>query len=308
VKLFESSVTLQAKVAFLRLPASYPDRTSRVEAIETHMSWVSLLDNHVYKLKKPICMDLMDCRTLNLRHYLCDEEVRLNLRLAPRGYLGVTTLTMDEHAHLALAGDGKPVDWLVKMCRLRADSMLDYAILHQTLAGDQIRRLALYLTGFYRSQPPAMLDFQSYKARFALRTDAHRRELSCDLYRFPPDQIHRLYEAQKANLHALAGLLEQRVTGQHIVEGHGDLRPEHVSFHPELAIIDCLEFSRDLRTVDAIDEFGFLALECERLGAPAVGAALLHQYRLVSADTAEPRLIHFYQSCRASTRAVLAAS
>jgi aminoglycoside phosphotransferase family enzyme len=271
------------------------------------MSWVFLLDNYVYKLKKPICMDLMDCRTLNMRHYLCDEEVRLNLRLAPRIYLGVTTLTIDEHAHLALAGEGKTVDWLVKMRRLSADSMLDYAIVHQTLADDDIRRLALLMTHFYLSQPPSMLDFQSYKARFALRMDANFRELVCDLYRFAPDQIHRLYEGQTAALHALAGLLEQRVARQHIVEGHGDLRPEHVCFRPELVIIDCLEFSPDLRTVDAIDELGFLALECERIGAPAVGEALLNHYRMESGDTAEPRLINFYQSCRAITRAVLAA-
>lgn len=305
--MLESGVTLQAKIAFLRQPSSYPDRTSRVEAIETHMSWVFLLDNYVYKLKKPVCMDLMDCRTPEMRHHLCNEEVRLNLRLAPHVYLGVAELTVDKHTHLALGGDGTPVDWLVKMRRLNVECMLDYAILHQTLVDDEIRRLALYMTKFYRSQPPSTLDFQSYKTRFAQRIEANCRELGCDLYQLPLARVERLHDGQKAALHAVAGLFEQRVAGRHIVEGHGDLRPEHVCFRPELAIIDCLEFSSELRTVDAIDELGFLALECERLGAPAVGKALLRHYRIVSADTGEARLIDFYQSCRATTRAVLAA-
>jgi aminoglycoside phosphotransferase family enzyme len=102
-------------------------------------------------------------------------------------------------------------------------------------------------------------------------------------------------------------LLDERVRAGRVVEGHGDLRPEHVCLRDPVAVIDCLEFSRELRVIDCIDELGFLALECERLGAAATGSALLHRYSELSGDWPPAPLLHFYQSCRASTRALIAA-
>lgn len=112
---------------------------------------------------------------------------------------------------------------------------------------------------------------------------------------------------QRAALGRLHGLLADRVLAGKIIQGHGDLRPEHVCLRPVIAIIDCLEFSRALRTQDAMDEIGFLALECERLGNPAAGARLLALYRDESQDDIADELLHFYQSCRARTRALIAA-
>ena len=91
-----------------------------------------------------------------------------------------------------------------------------------------------------------------------------------------------------------------------VVEGHGDLRPEHVWLGSPPAIIDCLEFSLALRTLDSADELGFLALECERLGAPELGAALLAQHRELSGDAPPPALVDLYQAMRACVRAGIA--
>ena len=65
-------------------------------------------------------------------------------------------------------------------------------------------------------------------------------------------------------------------------------------------------FSAELRLQDAADEVGFLALECERAHAPALGQVLLAAYRAGSGDDVPPQLVHFYQSCRACSRAGLA--
>jgi aminoglycoside phosphotransferase family enzyme len=302
------SVTdLAAKVAFLRQPASYPDRPYRVEAVETHMSWVFLLDQFVYKLKKPVCLDSFDCRTLGLRHDLCQEELRLNRRLAPGVYLEVVPLTFDEQQHFALNGSGIAVDWLVKMVRLAADRMLDYAIVHQTLSNDDLFRVARRMTRFYASLPPEPIDLATYTGRLERKVKANQAELSAGQYELPLAQVQAVCRGQMMTLRKIEALLDERLQARRIVEGHGDLRPEHVYLGPDLAIIDCLEFSRDLRITDVADELGFLALECERLGAPAAGQALLDYYRALSGDTPARALIDFYQSCRASTRATIAA-
>lgn len=298
---------LDAKVAFLREPSSYPEPSFRVDAIETHMSWVFLLERHVYKLKKPVRHELLDFRSLQARHIFCQAELTLNLRLAPDVYLGLVPLTCDRRGQLALGGRGAVVDWLVRMTRLPADHMLDYALAHGTLAEGDLLRVARRLHDFYRLLPPEPIDCAGYRDRFRRRIEANRNALRAAAYGLPAGHVRALAADQCAMLAQLGGLLDERVRGGHIVEGHGDLRPEHIYLGEPVAVIDCLEFARSLRVVDVADEMGFLALECERLGGGMAGFALLRHYADVSGDTPPSPVLHFYQSCRATTRALIAA-
>ena len=124
-----AEINLDARVAFLRQPSAYPEQCFRVEAIETHMSWVFLTEQHAWKLKKPVRYDYLDFSTMAARRYYCEEEVRLNRRLAANTYLGVMPLGIDAAGNLNI-GHGTPIDWLVKMRRLPMQHMLDYAIRH----------------------------------------------------------------------------------------------------------------------------------------------------------------------------------
>lgn len=299
-------VTLESKVAFLRQPTSFPEAAYRVEAIETHMSWVFLTDGYAYKLKKPVCSDFLDFSTIEARQYYCEEEVRLNRRLAPEVYLGIVALTFDSLGHLQLDGGGAIIDWLVKMRRLPTQHMLDYAILHATASEEDIGRVAQRLAGFYRACTPSPIGTTAYRAKLLRHIDSNLQELSLPAYQLPTIQVNTICLAQRAFLQEMAELFDERVQAGRIVEGHGDLRPEHICLRPALAIIDCLEFSRDLRIVDAVDEIAFLALECERLGAAGLGAFLLRAYSNTSGDNPDAPLIHFYQSYRASLRATIA--
>lgn len=146
-----------------------------------------------------------------------------------------------------------------------------------------------------------------YRERFRLQIEADRLELGTPLYRLRADEVSIVCGAQMAALGALGNLLDERVLTGQLVEGHGDLRPEHVCLTPQVVIIDCLEFSRALRLIDKADEIGYLALECERQGAAQLGEAILASYRHLSGDHFPASLLHFYQSCRATKRAVLAA-
>jgi aminoglycoside phosphotransferase family enzyme len=299
--------SLDAKVAFLRKAANYPDTSCQVEAVETHMSWVFLLDKHVYKLKKPVCYELLDFRTLDARLYYCQEELRLNLRLAPEVYLGLVPLTVDRSGQLALSGHGAVVDWLVRMHRLPAEHMLDHAILHHHLDDADLLRLAKRLAGFYLGLPPEPVACESYRDKFRRQIAANQQELRNEEFELAERRVNGITGAQLAALDHIGSLLDQRVQAGRIVEAHGDLRPEHVYLGKSIAIIDCLEFSRELRVVDSADELGFLALECERLGAPPAGVTILKHYSLLAADSPPVGLLHFYQSCRAATRALIAA-
>ena len=54
-----------------------------VRLVETHISWVLLSESLAYKLKKPVQLAFLDFTTLAARRRFCEEELRLNRRLAP---------------------------------------------------------------------------------------------------------------------------------------------------------------------------------------------------------------------------------
>lgn len=298
---------LEAKVAFLREPASYATATRGVEAIETHWSWVFLTDRHAYKLKKPARLDHHDLTTVHARRRHCEIEIRLNRRLADDVYLGATPLAVDACGGLRLGGDGAAVvDWLVCMRRLPARLMLDRAIASDGVRPREARMLAELLARFYRACAPDPMDGPAFRARLLARAEANAAALlapgaGCD--------AKRVVEARTLELRFVesnAALFDVRVARGLVVEGHGDLRPEHICLEVPPRIIDCLEFSRDLRVVDAAEEIAFLALECERLGSTALGEALLEAYGQASGDRVPGELAHFYQAHHALARAKIA--
>ncbi|HEX2530101.1 MAG TPA: hypothetical protein VHK70_01370 [Burkholderiaceae bacterium] len=304
--LSDLDIPLESKLAFLRQASSYPQAAYRVEMIETHMSWVFLTERFAYKLKKPIRYGLIDFSTIDARRFYCEEEVRLNRRLAASVYLEAVPLVIDVGGHLQLQGDGMAVDWLVKMRRLPDRHMFDYVIKNGTATEQDARHIAALLSRFYRSLPPVVIDPSAYRDRFQSDIEDNHRELCAPLYQLPLDQVQAITRAQRTALQRLSPLLDERIRAGKVIEGHGDLRPEHVCLRPELVIIDCLEFSRTLRIIDAADEVAFLALECERLGVPRIAAALLRAYAELSSDAPPAALLHFYQSQRACVRAKLA--
>jgi aminoglycoside phosphotransferase family enzyme len=297
---------IDEKVALLHKPGVYPGEVRQVEVIETHFSWVFLTERNVYKLKKPVRYHGLDLTTLAARRHNCEQEIRLNRRLAPDVYLGAVALTSTDHSGFELDGRGPVVDWLVVMRRLPAERMLDAAIRAGTVSADEVRKFSLLLAEFYRRAAPVTLDPDAYRQCFATAVQANHVELTAPAYGLPQPQIAALTRSQEHFLRAQGHLLARRARDGRIVDAHGDLRPEHICLTPDPVIIDCLEFDPELRRLDPTDELAYLALECERLGAPALGADVLRHYREATGDDCPDALIHFYTVFRACLRAKIA--
>ena len=299
-------VHLDEKVAFLREPASYPTGPASVESVETHMAWVFLTDRHAFKLKKPVAYDELDFTTLARRHWACAEEVRLNRRLAGDVYQGLVPLTLDPQDELCLGGEGEIADWLVQMRRLPPDRMLDTLIDQGDWPADGVRAAVRKLTALYTEAPLVPFTPAEYLQRLHHGLDTTARALATSAYQIPRDRVRTVYTQLDGWLRRQPDLLEDRVREEHIAEGHGDLRPEHICLLNEPVIFDCIEFDRSLRLLDIVDELSFLGLECERLGAPAVGTVALEAYTNATGDTPPDLLVRFYQSYRALQRAQIA--
>lgn len=292
------------KVAFLCSPESYPERPLRVEVIETHMSWVFLTHHRVYKLKKPVRYDFLDFSTLTARRRNCEREVDLNRRLAPAVYRGTVPLTLARDGRLHIDGEGRVVDWLVVMRRLPGDRMLDHAITANSVTAEDAQRLAHLLANFYRRAKPLPAAVARYRKFFAVQIDATRAELLKPDYALPMRLIAKVTQAQHEFLNAHGEELAARA--RHVVDAHGDLRPEHVCLTPQPVVIDCLEFKRQFRLVDPADELAYFAMECARLGNAAVGEQVMDQVLRHLHDAPGDNLVRFYKAFRATTRAKIA--
>ena len=296
----------EARIAFLRQPQTYPEKPARVETIETHMSWVFLTPQHAFKLKKPVRYDYLDFSTVAARKKNCEEERRLNQRLAPGVYLNVIPLTLDSDGAMRLGEPGEILDWLVMMRRLPALRMLDSLIRQQALEPADMHAVAEVLAHFYRESVMIEIGGEEYRRQYEHKVRINYEALSDPAYGLSASLVKTVHEAQIEFLNTAPELLERRAMDGRIVEGHGDLRPEHVCVESPPVIFDRLEFSHAFRLIDPADELAFLAMECERLGAPQVEVELFGAYRRVTGDYPPPQLVFFYKMQRACLRARLA--
>lgn len=298
-----TEIPVSEKVQFLSRPGSYPNVTRVIEVVETHMSWVFLADSLAYKLKKPVRYPFLDFSTLEARRRDSEEEVRLNRRLAADVYLGTVPLTLGQNRRLSLGGVGDAVEWLVKMRRLPAECMLDNAIKSHSVEMPQIRNVAGILSRFYEAASPITIKPSEYRHRLTRYVQENYTELAREEYRLDQALVCSVCEAQTRMLRKTPDLFDKRVQGGHVIECHGDLRPEHICLEPRPVIIDCLEFKREFRELDTADELAFLAIECEHLGAGHIGDEVFRSYSACSGDAPDDRLIAFYKSHRAALRA-----
>ncbi len=300
-------VALAEKLAALAAVETYPERPERVEVRETHMSFVFLTDRFAYKLKKPVRHPLVDLRSLEARRRNCLAEIGLNRRLAPDVYLGIRPLAFVPGQGLRLAGDGRPVEWLVAMRRLPAPLMLDQVLRAGGPDVVDLERIARRLARFYGGLAPAPIEPDARRARLEAETERSRQALVRPAFGRDQGRIDRVAGRLIDGLHAWPELWIERHRAGRIVEGHGDLRPEHIGLERQPVVIDCLDFSRPLRLVDPADELAFLALECAMLGDPEAGARLQRRYEALTGDRPPERLIAWYTSYRALLRARLSA-
>jgi uncharacterized protein len=300
----DDATTLAGKVSFLSRPDSYIPAPETVTARETHMSWVFMAGDRVYKLKKPVRFPYLDFSTLARRATACRAEVLLNGRLASDVYLGVVPLSVTTTGY-AIRGTGSVADWLVVMRRLDESQTLEAALRSRNVSLAQLGRLASILSRFYAHARRTTNSAESYLRTLQRSLGADRRVLLNPGFDLPRGTIERVAAIQSDFLRRRSRLLHERVRRRMILEAHGDLRPEHIWLSAPFPIIDCLEFNASLRTLDALDEVAFLHLECERLGERWVGETLQRRLASLLDDDPETGLFLFYRISRAMLRARL---
>ena len=277
-----------------------------VEHVETHVSHVFLAGDRVLKLKKPVVLPFADLGTLERRRLVCHEEVRLNRRLAPDVYEGVRAIAVrDGRLTLAEADAPDAVEYVVEMRRLDERTSLASRIERGTATVDDVRAVARRLAEFHACAlpvpPPRALAGLSRSTRETFET---LLELA------PAAMLRAVADGDRfatAFLAAHRALVSARAEEGFCVEGHGDLRADHVFVDAGVVrVIDCAELEPRLHEVDVGADLSFLVMDLERRGREDLAGHLVRAYRDAGGDPGPDDLVRFHAAQRAWIRAKVA--
>ena len=290
----------------LRDEGVYPYSPERIEIKQTHISVVALAPPYVYKFKKPVDFGFLDFTDLEKRRKACEAEVKLNRRLCSGVYEGVVTLhRRAEGDGYQLEDGGDVVDVAVKMRMLSPDGFLHRDAEDGTLSADAIDRVADRLVDFYDERPsdPAIAE-AGWIDNLRVNTDENFRQteehvgsmLTRPAYEALRDFTNRFYDAH-------AALLNRRRAGGHVINGHGDLRLEHVHVTGDaVCIYDCIEFNDRFRHLDVANDVAFLAMDLDHHGYTQLARRLVQRIADGLGDEELAEVVDFYKVYRAYVR------
>ena len=274
--------------------------------ITTHVSWVFLTDREVWKLKRPVDYGFVNYTTLDRRQRCCEEEVRLNRRLAPDVYLGVVPVRLGPEGH-GFGPEGDIVDYAVRMRRLPDEASAEALVRRRALTPEHLARLAARLAKFFADADPA----PSMGAIDVIRDNVLENFAQVEPFvdRFVSRETFRAVRGwQLGVLERDAGRFRARVEQGRIRDGHGDLRLEHVYFEDsDPIVIDCVEFNERLRCGDTAADVAFLAMELTVRDRRDLAELLLAGFALESDDYDLYGVVDFYVGYRAWVRGKVAA-
>lgn len=300
-----------ALIAALLQPERYPHPVTTVEHLQTHISHVLLAGDYAYKIKKPLNLGFLDFTSLERRKYYCEEELRLNGRLAPEIYLDRLPIG-GEPANPVLGGAAGPViEYAVRMRRFPQNALLNRVLAANRLEPAHLDALARRLAEFHRTiaiaDPAAPFGEPERVLQPMLDDFTHTRPLLTE-----PADLEILAEVERWTLAASKRLrpqLVERKAGGWIRECHGDLHLGNMVLAEGgyITIFDGIEFNDNLRWIDVMNDLAFLTMDLRFRGAEALAQRLLNTYLEYSGDFAGVALLSYYQVYRAMVRAKVSA-
>jgi uncharacterized protein len=272
--------------------------------VETHVSWVFLTGRYAYKVKKPVKLPFVDFSTLKRRKRFCDEELRVNRRLARELYLGVVPIGGTRAA--PRIGRKPAFEYAVKMREFPSEARLDRRLaanrVPRTAIAEFGARLAKFHDGLPRVRGIKASEIGATALRnidevaVFLRSRRHRQALAA---------LSAWTERQRARLTPV--FARRAAAGAHR-ECHGDLHLQNLLWRDgKIMAFDALEFDRKLRDVDVISEAAFLAMDLHAHGRADLEHEVLNRYLEVGGDYGGIGVLPFYLVYRALVRAKVAA-
>ncbi len=293
-------------IALLASPSTHGG--ADVRRIDTHASIVFLAGSRAWKLKRAVRYDYLDFSTASRRRAMCEAELRINRRIAPRIYIGVTPITRELDGLLALGGTGTPVDWVLEMTRFDEESLFDRLASRGQLDLELMHRLALavaevHLTAEARHDHGGA-DGMAWVIDGNAAGFAEEGKGILD-----PAACARVTLEARRVLDRCRSKLDARRAEGFVRQCHGDLHLRNIVLldgHP--TPFDAVEFNDEIACIDVQYDLAFLLMDLCRRGLPRHANVVLNGYLAATGDIDGLALLPLFLSCRAAVRAKTSAT
>jgi len=289
----------------LREPGPYPHEVDSIRVLETHISWILLTGPHAYKLKKPLDLGFLDFRDLKARRYYCEEELRLNRRLAESIYEAVVPITGTQ-SDPVIDGSGPAIEYALRMRQFDPGQTLDKLCDRDELTPEQLDELARRVARFHQSVPPLAPDSP-------MGDPALLREAMLDNFTAVEERLEKPEDIQQAewlrawsesNFDQCQPLLGKRRANGMVRECHGDLHLGNIVWYQgAITVFDCIEFNESFRWIDTANDLAFLLMDLESRGHRGWAFRVLNHYLEYHGDFEALPLMRLFKAYRAMVRA-----
>ncbi|MCA9194301.1 MAG: AAA family ATPase [Planctomycetales bacterium] len=293
-----------AVIAALSHCDAYGVDSKEIEIHETHISWIFLIDQTAYKLKKALSNDFLDYSTLEKREHYCREELRLDSRFAPELYMDVVPVTFDK-GQFYVQGVGQVVEWLVKMKRFEPGALLSERLGKGVVSPQEIDQLAHVVANAHGA---AVAGRSKQQQILEAARDNFRTLASCLSANIEDLSWSELKAWTETEFQEHERKFRARAESGFVRECHGDLHAGNiVSWRGSLVPFDGIEFCDEFRWIDVLSDTAFLVMDLIHRGYPALAAQFLNTYLEVTGDYEDLELLRWYLVYRAMVRAKVAA-
>jgi len=285
-------------------PVCLPDKTKYVSVVQTHISFVFIADEFVYKVKKPVNLGFLDFSTLKKRKYYCQQEIILNRRLSKDIYIDVLPITHDGENYIMGRGQGRVVEYAVKMRRLPDEMLMKSVFLKGNLKDEHLKKVSKILSTFHSTAGYSnkISNFGRPEV-FKINTDENFEQTRKYIGKTIKKKDFSSLELWTENFYKSNGdLFLNRIKQKKIRDCHGDLHMEHICLAEGLPIIDCIEFNDRFRYTDIISDISFLLMDLEYHGGYEFSKKLWNFYNESGFESEVDSLVTFYKVYRAYVR------
>ena len=289
-------------VEALLTPEAYPEDPGQIELIQTHISFVFLTKNFVYKVKKAVNFGFLDFSTLEKRRFFCEEELELNRRLCPDMYLEVAPINKSNITKIK--GTGETVEYALKMKRMPQEKIMTVLLKENKVDNKTIDGIAKIIAQFH-SKAQTNTEISQYGSLKIVKTNWDEnfsqtlkfisKTLSQTDFQFIETKINNFMEKNKT-------LFESRINEDRIRDCHGDIHSGNIFITDKIYIFDAIEFNDRFRYSDVASDVEFLAMDLDFQQRVDLSNYFIEQYMVYSKDQQLTRLLPFYKCYRAYVR------
>jgi hypothetical protein len=295
------SVQKQVVEALMK-PEAYDEETGRIELTQTHISFVFLTRNFVYKVKKAVDLGFLDFTTLEKRRFFCEKELELNRRLCGDMYLEVVPINRSNV--FKVKGKGRTVEYAVKMKRMPQEKIMTNLLEENKVDSKLIDEIAKIIAEFHSKAETnrrisefgslAILE-TNWNENFDQTREFVSKTISMKDFKLTRERID---DFMRRNV----SFFEKRMAEGRVRDCHGDIHSGNIFVADRIYIFDAIEFNERFRYSDVASDIAFLAMDLDFKERTDLSSFFVDRYVKYSGDQELAELLPFYKCYRAYVR------